>query len=108
MRVTSSLMLVLSMTVGPAGCGRGSNYVSSAGEFQPDKDTVLECKLEIKQDDSGIFATVDFTNPTNHSEHVLKAVLLDEEPLIGPPFIITKDGKGVPTRNGWCKGHRQR
>src|SRR5262245_42322737 len=79
-----SLVWLLSMAVGLAGCTR---------EVKPDKDTVLECKLEIKKEDSGILAIVEFKNPTDHSEHVLKEVLL--EWVTNAPFIITKDGKYV-------------
>ena len=87
--------MLLSMAVGFAGCTRDSGHVSRAHEFQPDKDTVLECMLETKKDWRGISAIVEFKNPTDHSERVLKEVILDEEPLTGPPFVITKDGKYV-------------
>jgi len=81
------------MAVGFAGCSRRSS--DGGVPFEPDKDTVLECKLEISHKGSGILAIVEFKNPTNHSEHVLKEVIEDEEPLTGPPFILTKDGKYV-------------
>jgi hypothetical protein len=89
------LIVLLATIVASAGCGRGTNHIGLAPEFQPDKDTVLECKLQIKQSITGTYATVEFKNPTDHSEHVLKEVLLNEETLTGPPFVITKDGKYV-------------
>src|SRR5438874_2210590 len=89
---------VLLIAGGFAGCARRPSGVGRHDEFQPDKDTVLECKLLINQDRGGTFATVEFKNPTDHNEHVLKEVLLDEEPLAGPPFAITKDGKDIMYR----------
>jgi hypothetical protein len=114
----TSLNLLLAMALAFAGC----TWRSSPGEFddqiQPDQETVLECTLEVEQKTGGIFhrggifATVVFKNPTDHRERVLKEVLLDEGPLGGPPFIVTKDGKyvnytgamvnkGPPTEDDW-------
>jgi hypothetical protein len=93
----ASLYLLLTMAVAFAGCARRSTSVTSDDEMVPfEKDTVLECKLEIKQDEGGILATVVFKNPTDHSEPVRKEVVLDEEPLGGPPLFVTKGGKNIP------------
>ncbi|SRR6266852_1720306 len=108
----ASLVLLLSMAVGFAGCSRGPSSLTSDDEIQVGNDTVLECKLEVRHDESGIFATVIFKNPTDHPERVLKVVLLDEEPLLTVPFDVTKDGKMIvytggmasrlpPTKDDW-------
>src|SRR5690349_19300754 len=105
------LTLVFSTLIALTACNRVSNSVPPDHPVQPDKETVLECNLEVKQD-SGIFATVTFKNPTDHAESALKDVLLYERQITGPPFMVTKDGKtvrytgrmirrGPPTQEDW-------
>jgi len=81
------------MTIGFAGCTRNP---SGGDEAQLRKEVVLECHLETKGDGKDVLVNVVFKNPTDHRELVPKDVILDEQPLGGPPFVVTRNGDNVP------------
>jgi hypothetical protein len=99
-----------------AGCSRAPisvarNDLKDFGE-ETIVESILQIKLEIRQDEGGVLARLVFKNPTATAVRMLKRNLLYEGEVTFRAFNVTRDGRkvrytglmvkrGPPTKDDW-------